>query len=253
MNQLSGEPDRRKLRRAGVSVPDVGGPAGPISARMEPNPAHLAEWITGRHAGVVFVADDLGGWLIGLLADAGRKKLTTLVLGSEQERALRSAATAAVQQTVAELRPGDDERAEQLALVVSEVFGEPVPGEPLAGQATMLQALQAGIAGQLAVLDDASLTGTGQSSADVLGVAGAAVAQKLTTHLLREVVSRGSRGGPLAPLANQLDMTGAICRACGPRARSTASMTGSLRCWPGWTPPVPGRQRPQPWPSSHLR
>ena len=28
------------------------------------------------------------GWLVGQLADAGRKKLTELVLGSEQERAL---------------------------------------------------------------------------------------------------------------------------------------------------------------------
>ena len=31
---------------------------------------------------MVFVADDLGAWLVGLLADAGRRKLTTLVLGS---------------------------------------------------------------------------------------------------------------------------------------------------------------------------
>ena len=68
---------------------------------------------------------------------------------------------------------------------------------PLAGQATVLEALQAGIAGQLAVLDDASLTGTGQSSADVLGVAGTVVAQKLTGYLLREIMVRGSRGGPL--------------------------------------------------------
>ena len=59
-------------------------------------------------------------------------------------------------------------------MVVSEVFGEPVPAAALAGQATVLEALQAGIAGQLAVLDDAGLTGTGQSSADVLGVSGAA-------------------------------------------------------------------------------
>jgi hypothetical protein len=43
-------------------------------------------WETG---GVVSVADDLGAWLVGLLAEAGRKKLTTLVLGSDQERALR--------------------------------------------------------------------------------------------------------------------------------------------------------------------
>ena len=36
----------------------------------------------------MFVADDLGAWLIGLLADIGRKKLTAVILGSEQERAL---------------------------------------------------------------------------------------------------------------------------------------------------------------------
>ena len=46
----------------------------------------------GKTAGVVFVADDLAAWLVGLLADAGRKKLTTLVLGTDQERALRQAA-----------------------------------------------------------------------------------------------------------------------------------------------------------------
>ena len=49
-------------------------------------------------ASVVFVADDLGAWLVGLVADAGRKKLTALVLGSDQERALRKAATAAVRE-----------------------------------------------------------------------------------------------------------------------------------------------------------
>lgn len=44
---------------------------------------------------MAFVVDDLVGWLVGLLAEAGRKKLTALVLGSEQERALGRAATAA--------------------------------------------------------------------------------------------------------------------------------------------------------------
>ena len=154
---------------------------------------------------MVFVADDLGAWLIAVLADAGRKKLTALVLGSDQERALRLAATVAVQRTAAELRPGDDEQAEELAMVVSEVFGEPVPRAPLAGVETVLEALQAGVAGQLAVLDDASLTGTGQSSAEVLGVPGAVVAAKLTAHLLWEIEVRGSRGGPLFPLASQLN------------------------------------------------
>jgi hypothetical protein len=46
---------------------------------------------------VAFVADDIGAWLVGRLADSGGQRLITWVLGSEQERALRRAGTAAVQ------------------------------------------------------------------------------------------------------------------------------------------------------------
>ena len=128
---------------------------------------------------MVFVADDLGGWLVGLLADAGRKKLTTWLLGSDQERALRQAAAAAIQLTAGQLAPSGGEQAEQLAMVVSEVFGEPVAGAALTGQVTLLQALQAGITAQLAVLDDRALTGTGQSPAELLGVPGSVLAEAL--------------------------------------------------------------------------
>ena len=69
---------------------------------------------------MVFVADALGGWLVGLLADAGRKKLTELVLGSEQERALRRAADAAVWATAEEMSPSGGERAGQVAMVISK-------------------------------------------------------------------------------------------------------------------------------------
>ena len=48
---------------------------------------------------MVFAADDLGAWSVGSLADAGREKLTTWVLGSNQERALRQAAPAAIEST----------------------------------------------------------------------------------------------------------------------------------------------------------
>ena len=154
---------------------------------------------------MVFGADALGAWVVAVLADAGRKKLTEFVLGTDQERALRQAAAAAVDRTARELGSADRDQAEQLALVVSQVFGEPVPGEPLAGHETVLQALQAGIAEQLAVLDDATVTGTGQSSLDLLGVTGTVLAEELTASLLREILVRGSRGGPLAPLASQLN------------------------------------------------
>ena len=154
---------------------------------------------------MAFVADDLAAWLVGLLADTGRKKLTALVLGTEQERALRSAATAAVEQVGREVHPSDAEQAKYVALVISEVFREPVAATPLAEHQTMLEALQAGVAVELAVLDDASLTGQRRSSADLLGVPGVVLAEKLAGNLLREIVARGSRGGPLEPLAAQLN------------------------------------------------
>jgi tetratricopeptide (TPR) repeat protein len=154
---------------------------------------------------MVFVADDLTAWLVGMLADAGQKKLTTVLLGTEQERALRSAVTAAVRLTAGELCPGDDEQAEHVALVISQVFNMPVPEIPPGAPATLVQTLHAGIAGQLAVLDDAGLTGTGQSSADIIGVTGAVLAEKLTSHMLQEIVVRGASSGPLSPLASQLN------------------------------------------------
>jgi hypothetical protein len=45
---------------------------------------------------VAFVADDLGAWLVGLLADAGRRRLVSFVLGDEQERTLHQACRAAL-------------------------------------------------------------------------------------------------------------------------------------------------------------
>jgi hypothetical protein len=155
---------------------------------------------------MVLVADDLGAWLIGALADAGRKKLTTIILGTDQERALRSAAAAAVRRTAGEVRPDDAERAEKLTRLVNRAFLKAlVPDAPMAGYATLLEALQAGIAGRLAAVDDTSPAAAGQAPAEVGEVPGAALAERLTAHLLREIVARGARGGPLFPLASQLN------------------------------------------------
>lgn len=70
---------------------------------------------------MVFATDDLAAWPAGGLADAGRKKLAALVLGTGQEWALRAVAAAAVQRTAAELRRVMSGAAE-LAMVVGEVF-----------------------------------------------------------------------------------------------------------------------------------
>jgi hypothetical protein len=178
-------------------------PTAIVQIAAAPTPDdRAADWQT---AGVVFVTNAFGGWLVGQLANAGRKKLTELVLGSEQERALRRAADAAVWATAGEMSPSGGEQAGQVAMVISEVFREPAPDTPRAGQVMLLEGLQAGIAKQLAVLDDVGLTGTGQSSADVLGVPGNVLADRLTYHLAREIIVRGSGGGPLTPLADQLN------------------------------------------------
>ncbi|HEY5357367.1 MAG TPA: hypothetical protein VIJ82_06695, partial [Streptosporangiaceae bacterium] len=154
---------------------------------------------------MVWGGDDLGAWLVGLLADAGRKKLTALVLGDEVDRALGQAATAAIQDTAAGLCPADAERARQLAMVVGEVFAAAPAGQRLPGQGTVLEALADGIAEQLAVLDDRDLTGTGQSSAEALDIPAGVLSRELTRRLLDQVVARGARGGPLAGLAAQLN------------------------------------------------
>ena len=132
-------------------------------------------------------------------------RLTALVLGSDQERALRRAASAAVQLTAQELCPDDDEQAEQLAMVISQVFSGPVLSAPVGGQVTLMEVLQTGISRQLAVLDDVSLTGTEESSAEALGLLAATLADSLTGHLVGEILLRGAGGGPLAPLAAELN------------------------------------------------
>ena len=162
--------------------------------------------VDGCHTdGVVFVAEALGGWLVEQLADAGRRKLTELILGSEQERALRGAADAAVWATAEEVSSSGGESAEQVAMVINEVFSDRAPAPPPTGSVMLSEGLQAGIGRQMAVLDDPDLTGTGQSSADVLGVPGAVLADRLTALLVREILIRGSGGGPLTPLADQLN------------------------------------------------
>ena len=154
---------------------------------------------------MVFIADDLGAWLVGFLADAGRKRLIALVLGTDQERALRQAATAAVRASGGDLCPEDGERAQELALVVRQVFSGPVSGVLPGKRATLLEVLFEGIADQLAPLDDTSLTGIDQSSADILGIPVEVLTQTLARNLVQEIVVRGAQGGPLEPLAAQLN------------------------------------------------
>src|SRR5918995_2124073 len=74
-------------------------------------------------------------------------------------------------------------------------------------------ALKAGVAAQLVVLDDASLTETGSSPSDVLGVPAEVITEQLTGDLLWEILIRGSRGGALFPLASQINHDTTLLKA----------------------------------------
>lgn len=121
-------------------------------------------------------------------------RLATFLLGDEQERAVRAAAAAAIRFTVESFYPGGERPAEHLAMVVDQVFAVPEPVASAVGQSTLLDALRAGIAAQLAPLDDAELTGTGKSSTELLGVLGVDVAEQLARQLVQEIIGRRARG-----------------------------------------------------------
>jgi hypothetical protein len=164
---------------------------------------------------MVFVAEAFAGWLVGQVSNAARKQMSTWLFGSDQDRALQQAATAAIQATARQLRPGsaatDDPRgADHLARVIDQVFkGTPTPDESLTEHTTLLQGLQTGVVSRLAVLDDADMTAdvtdTPTSSAELLRVSVRELTDLLISHLLRELLVRGAAGGPLTPLANQLN------------------------------------------------
>jgi hypothetical protein len=101
---------------------------------------------------MAMIGDDLAAWLVALLADAGRKKLTAIFLGGEQERALAKAADAAIRAAAAELRPGGGGATEELAQVVGHVFRLPDPGGDVARAGTALELIRSNVMSQLAVL-----------------------------------------------------------------------------------------------------
>ena len=156
---------------------------------------------------MVFVVDALGSWLIEQAASSLARRLGERMLGSEQQRALHEVGCEAVRRTAAQLVPDD---AEHAAMVVDEVFqAEPPADKALDGgtgrSATVLEALCVGVAARLLVLGDPTVTGTGVSSAQALGVPVELLTQTLIQEVLEQIRIRALGGGPLEPLARQLN------------------------------------------------
>jgi tetratricopeptide (TPR) repeat protein len=138
---------------------------------------------------IPIVVGDFVAWAVGAIAQAGLGALTTKMLGTEQDRALRKAAKVAIQATARELTQGDENRSAKLEAQITKVFAAPGPDLPTTGQGTVLETLQAGIAAQVK-----DLAATVPDLTDTL-----------SRHFMREIIIGGSLGGPLSPLAARLD------------------------------------------------
>jgi tetratricopeptide (TPR) repeat protein len=160
-----------------------------------------------------FVAQAFASWLVGVVADFGRVRLSRLIFGTDQERALRHAGTVVVWRISVDLHEGDEKRAEHLATVLDRLFESSVPRNVGPGQGTLLEAIRHGIALQLESLADADIAGPGGSPADPFGMSITMLADRLAGGLIQEILDSGARGGPLAPLANQLNHDAARLQA----------------------------------------
>jgi hypothetical protein len=99
----------------------------------------------------------------------------------------------------------------------------------------LLEGLQAGIAGQLAALDDA-----GRAAVSLLRVPVSDVAAKLTGHLIWQIQIRSSHPAPPTPLADQLNQDQThlqVQRLEGQGQRIEESLTLRGPRSPMWPPP----------------
>lgn len=160
------------------------------------------------------VAESFEIWLIGILTNESPKWVAILMCNEELKLALTRAARVAVQRAAQDLSPAyvgladpgaaGLKPAEQVITLINHAFGLPVPCPPLAGNATILEAIGAGISVQLAAAENSAPIAVSQASGEAYGVRAAVLAETLTSHLLQEIVIGGSRLRLLSALASQL-------------------------------------------------
>ncbi|HEV2375278.1 MAG TPA: tetratricopeptide repeat protein [Streptosporangiaceae bacterium] len=152
-------------------------------------------------------ADYFASWLFGLVADKSSRWLVSLVIGDDLDRELRRAARAAVACTVREVLPAGVQDVDSAAGFLIEAIDDSFARRPAgdlthARHATLLEALDAGIAARILPIGEIL---HGDGAVRPVGISSLDVAQELSVQLVREIVLRGARGGPLKPLADQLN------------------------------------------------
>jgi tetratricopeptide (TPR) repeat protein len=195
----------------------------------------------GSFASWLFAA--IGEWAVGRALG----QIWGKARRSEQLSTLMAAVKAAVDRTAREVRPDASEEAvEHLAAVLNQVVDPRLPAAPLANYPTLLQALEAGIAAQIGVLDDPDLTGRGQSSLQLLGLRAEQLAKSLTRNVVSVIIERSrlSGGAALTPLAEQFnhDVThGKLDQL----AKDVKAIIDTLQDLPASKPTIPHQLEPE--------
>jgi len=154
----------------------------------------------------VFVVDDLAAVLVEWLADAGRKKITTLVMGTDQQRALKNVAKLAVQLTINELCPRGGRSAELLNEALTSALRDPQLLSSGVAHFTLLEAFHARLNERIGRMESEApgLFGTVVLQEGLPRFEPGVVIRCLGAHVIDLILENGARGGPLAPLASTL-------------------------------------------------
>jgi tetratricopeptide (TPR) repeat protein len=149
----------------------------------------------------VVLVDAAVGWLVQVLGTAGARAGTRLTVGSQDERTLRRAMAAALE-SVVEQAP--QATREGLRATLSERFSQP-PRFAVDGRSRISDALRYGIREQLEPLADRTVTGSGSSYLEEVGVDAVWLAEAISGAMIQAIVQTAAASGALAPLAAQLN------------------------------------------------
>jgi Effector-associated domain 2 len=143
----------------------------------------------------------LVAWIVGVLGDKTLKGLRTIVLGKPERQALAVAMDIACRSLLEDVPP---EARESLGQMLADCFSEP-PAAVRDGRVSVKDALIQGLQAKISPLADPSITSTGRSRLDQLGVDGSRLIAEIPGTIIRSIQQVGPSYPVLQPLIAQLN------------------------------------------------
>lgn len=149
-------------------------------------------------------------WLVALLGDHAVGGLTRVLLGSPERRRFAAAMAAATRVTVASvIQCAPAAARDVLAAALTERFAQP-PARVLDGRTRVRTALVAAIQDQISPLADPTLTDSGRSFLQEIGVDAVLLRDNLADVAIRSIEQVGPEFPALTPLVTQLNADGIV-------------------------------------------